>query len=61
MAQNELFSIEELSENINTTLENLKTLEESAENNPESSKLVSYLRVAIASLCTAAHVAEKST
>jgi len=60
MPQNGRLSIDELSENIDTTLESLKTLEESAENNPESSRLVSYLRVAMASLRTAAHVAEKS-
>jgi predicted DNA-binding ribbon-helix-helix protein len=53
MAQNEPASIEELSENIDNTVQNLKNLEDLAEKSPESGELTSYLRIAIASLRTA--------
>lgn len=53
MTQKGWISIEELSENINTTIKRLKTLEELVENSPGSSELSSYLRIAIASLRTA--------
>ena len=53
MAQNNRSNIEEISENIDTTVQNLKTLEDLAENSPGSGELASYLRIAIASLRTA--------